>query len=104
MISFESFEKALKITWIRRILRCNGNSKLLNLFNVFIKDCNFDFTSNIYWKNIIVNCHNNFWKDVIVAWNEMVALLVPNNRDDVLCSSIWNNDKIKIGKKSVLYK
>ena len=34
MVQFELFAKALKITWIRRILKYDSNSKLYNLCKV----------------------------------------------------------------------
>ena len=42
--------------------------------------------------------------NVLTAWRDYILLLVPVNRDQVLCSSIWNNANIKIGGNSVLYK
>ena len=96
--------KALKITWIRIILKYDSNSKIYNLFKVNAPVCNFDYSSHNYWKYVIGNCHNNFWIDVLTAWRDYILLLVPVNRDQVLCSSIWNNANINIGGNSVLYK
>jgi len=103
MVQFESFAKALKITWIRRLFMYDNNNKVYNLFKVNIPNCNFDYSSHCYWKNIIDNCHNMFWKNVISAWMDLTLLIAPKNREQVLSSSIWHNDNIKVGHKSVLY-
>jgi len=104
MVQFESFEKALKITWIRRILKYDCNSKIYNLFKTNVPMCNFDYSSSEYWNSIIHDCHNIFWKNVFTAWRDLTLLLVPMNRDQVLSSSIWHNANIKVGNKSVLYR
>ena len=104
MVQFELFAKALKITWIRRILKYDSNSKLYNLCKVNTPHCNFDYSADEYWKSIIEDCHNMFWKNVFTAWKELMSVHVPTNREEVLSSSIWYNANIKVGKKSVLYK
>ena len=104
MVQLESFIKALKITWIRRILKYDNNSKIYNLFKVNAVECNFDYSSHDYWKYVIEKCQNSFWKNVFTAWRDYTFLLVPTNRAQVLSSSIWNNINIKVGNKSVLYR
>ena len=104
MIQFEHFARALKITWIRRLLKYDADNKILNLFMAITPISNFDFSSVIYWDKIINSCKNTFWKSVFSAWKDFVLVLNPNNREEVLRSSIWHNAKIKVGNKSVLYK
>ena len=104
MIQFEPFEKALKITWIRRLLKHNINSKVFNLFKVNTPICNFDYSSGTYWNSVIKECKNAFWKSVFSAWKDFTVLLKPPKNEDVLSSSIWHNEMIKVGHRCILYK
>jgi hypothetical protein len=104
MIQLDCFMKALKITWIRRLLKYDNNSKIYNLFKVNAPVYNFDYSSQEYWNYVVKNCHNDFWKQVFISWRDYTSLLFPMSRDQVLCSSIWNNTNIKVGGKSVFYK
>ena len=104
MIQFDLFAKALKITWIRRLCKYNCNSKIYHLYKASTPECNFDYSAKEYWNMIADQCSNSFWKNVFTYWRDYTSLLVPTNREQVLCSSIWNNINIKVGSKSVLYK
>jgi exonuclease III len=103
MVQFEHFAKALKISWIRRLLKYDKDSKIYNLFKMNTLECNFDYSSSNYWDKLMNDSHNIFWRNVLGAWRDMTLLLVPSNREQVLSSSIWHNANIEVGRKSVFY-
>jgi len=69
-----------------------------------VPECNFDYSSEKYWNNIIGKVKNAFWKDVLLAWKDFCKSYTPQNRDDILRSSLWNNENIKMDKKCIFYK
>ena len=91
MIHISSFVKALKLTWIRRILQTN--SSWVNLFNestqCSIKSvCDF---GNEYLRCRLKEIINPFWKDVLQSLCDFVTLLPKRNISAVLKSPLWHN-------------
>ena len=82
----------------------NCNSKIYHLYKASTPECNFDYSAKEYWNMIADQCSNSFWKNVFTYWRDYTSLLVPTNREQVLCSSIWNNINIKVGSKAFCIK
>ena len=57
-------------------------------------------------ESILPTLSNRFWVEVFTDFSTIVGRYKDNvqNIDDILSQCIWNNDDIKIGNKTVLYK
>ena len=104
MIHISSFVKALKLTWIRRILQTN--SSWVNLFNestqCSIKSvCDF---GNEYLRSRLKEITNPFWKDVLHSLCDFATLLPKRNISATLKSPLWHNCFIKIDKRPIFIK
>ena len=104
MIHIPSFVKALKLTWIRRILQTS--SSWVNLFNEATK-CSIksvcDF-GNEYLRSKLKEISNPFWKDVLHSLCDFVTLIPKRNISSVLKSPLWHNCFIKIDKRPIFIK
>ena len=47
---------------------------------------------------------NKFWKEVFDSWNNLKELHLPLYLGDGLSTSLWNNNRIKVGNSMVYYK
>ena len=47
---------------------------------------------------------NKFWRDVFYAWIEIVKNYKPKCTTDFLRSSLWYNNNIRLGKKTMYYR
>jgi hypothetical protein len=47
---------------------------------------------------------NYFWKDVFNAWCEVVKCIPPKSNADLLTSSLWYNNHIRLNKKTLYYR
>ena len=105
MIHLDSYIKALKITWIRRLLNTEGTWQNTIFHSIDLKSLLHFGTE--YLNKCINKTKNQFWKDVLQAWK---ALQFKQEQKDNYSSEqiqnneLWFNDKIKIGGKSIFYK
>ena len=105
MIHLDSYIKALKITWIRRLLNTEGTWQNTIFHSIDLKSLLHFGTE--YLNKCINKTKNQFWKDVFQAWK---ALQFKQEQKDNYSSEqiqnneLWFNDKIKIGGKSIFYK
>ena len=105
MTAFSLFDKALKITWVKRL--CSDDSGLWKLIplsllsNVggkFLFQCNYDL------KYLCTNEHlPKFYGDVSIHWQELNCT-TPKDKEDFLNQIIWNNRFIRINNSSVYYR
>ncbi len=90
MMDLNQFIKSLKLTWIRRLIKSDGQpwAKLVKLnANSLIK------LGPLYTDRLISNMNNPFWKDTLKAWSEISKLHAPTSSCDFLTSPIWCNDR-----------
>ena len=107
MTDFTMFDKALKLCWVKGLCSTDDtpwkaipNSLLSDEGGTLIFHCNYD-----------ANCINldkslsKFYKGihVIVYWQELVNN-DPKTKNDVENQIIWNNQYIKVNKRSVFFK
>ena len=93
--------KSQKCTWVRRLI---NNKKLQETLAFYGID--FDLLENTGVKNIEKSmnvCTNPFWKDVLSAWKEIVALNIEYTWEYFLNMPLWFNEKIKIENDVVFY-
>ena len=104
MIHISSFVKALKLTWIRRILQTNSS-----WVNLFIESTQCSINSlcdfgNEYLRSRLKEITNPFWKDVLHSLCDFVTLLPKRNISAALKSPLWHNCFIKIDKRPIFIK
>ena len=98
MIDIRMFDKALKISWVKKIWDENYHADWKNLY----------MSAFGYWKDVwlfdkksvkhfATNLHNPFWKDVLKAWAEFIN--DTSGADDYMKQPLWNNLNITIDKK-----
>ncbi len=105
LVKVDLFFEALKCTWIRRIVSGNVDEKGLNLFKQFTGiDINDLEKGSMFTYNVAKTVRNIFWKEVLLAWYKVKKQHIPITCDDVLKSSLWNNEYFKIGGKEFNYK
>ena len=102
MKDFVLFDKALKLTWIKRL--CSDSdapwkyipkSFLSSVGGTELFKCNYDYN--------LLDLNNNlpeFYKQIINYWQK-IASTTPHSKNEVLSQIIWNNRFIMINKKMV---
>ena len=104
MTDFTVFNKALKLCWVKRLCSTDDApwkaipiSLLSSVGGTLIFACNYDVKHINLDKSL-----PKFYNDVI-TYRQELANNVPKTKSDVLNQIIWNNQFIKIGKKSVFF-
>ena len=102
MKDFVLFNKALKLTWIKRL--CSDSdapwkyipkSFLSSVGGTELFKCNYDYN--------LLDLNNHlpeFYKQIINYWQK-IASTTPHSKNEVLSQIIWNNRFIMINKKMV---
>ena len=102
MPNINSVNKALKISWIKRLM--SSNSKWTGLFESETKT-NFQkitIFGDDYAKSIS-SMKNDFWRDCLAHWSDLLKVLNKSKINQNDCISLWHNSDLKIGKKSICY-
>ena len=100
MVDVELFDKALKLTWIRKIFvhRSRWKSLLLlshpNLMNII----NF---GDVFVEKINRNITNKFWQNVMENLYFFMRNFSYSNLEEARLQSFINNSEIKVGKKPI---
>ena len=100
MINIFNFDKALKLTWIRRLNNTSAKWKDLTLAQ-FPKLVNVVKYSDKYIQNIQQNNNNSFWENVFKYLEEFIRDFKFDSKSDVMNSSFLFNSQIKIDKKVI---
>ena len=99
------FEKALKITWVKRLCSENNSpwrhiplSILSSVGGNFLFKCNYDINS------LCLSHHlPTFYPKVILYWQEFNSV-TPKEKGEIINQKIWNNRFIKIDNASVFFR
>ena len=104
MIDFTLFDKALKITWVKRL--CSDDNRpwkliplslLSNLGGKLLFYCNYNI------KYLPINEHlPKFYQDIISYWQEINSS-TPKVKEEIMNQIIWNNRFIQINKNSIFF-
>ena len=101
MINIFIHAKSLKISWIRRFLSDSQvENYTFHMFHSFLPQ-NYSFhlyMGSLYYKKMAEFTLNPFWKEVLLAWSDLVELFI----DNIACQPLWNNPRIKMNDK-VMY-
>ena len=100
MVELRSFIKALKVSWLRRILHQTKPNKwtclaLINFHTLFSIGGSYAF-------KLSSELQNPFWKDLMHIWAEFCKILPVENIGQILDSPLWHNENIGHGK--ILFK
>jgi hypothetical protein len=100
LIDFETKVKALKITWIKRLINSQDEA-WTSIPKIHFKEKDL----NIYFKyrQRVPNYNLEFYQEVHNAWFECQQN-APLNKTNILNTIIWNNLDIKISKKTINWK
>ena len=91
MINIEHFITALKITWIRRLVKYQ-HSPIKTLFESTITTVdNFFNLGYEYMEKKIKNIRNKFWQDTLSSWVYMCKTIQPKNYTELYTLPIWHN-------------
>ena len=102
MKDFVLFDKALKLTWVKRLCSSSDapwkyipKSFLSTVSGTDLFQCNYDY-------NLLDRTGHlpEFYKQIIHHWQEIVST-TPHSKTEILSQIIWNNKFITIEKKMV---
>ncbi len=102
-----SFNYALKLAWIRRLLD-NGSEEMwksmvlnqLPITDSYIWNCNLSIIDAHHLTHTI---KYHFWKEVIEAWSQY-NFQEPQNEGEIRKQNIWFNSFIKVDNQPMFYK
>ena len=95
MVELKSFIKALKISWLRRILQQSDASSWKDLS--FINCSQLFSVGGCYAAKLSSDLQNPFWKDLLHVWAEFCNILPVENIGQILESPLWYNENIGRG-------
>ena len=96
MVQLPAFIKALKISWIRRIIKQHENNEWFDLSTV-----NFSKLLSMgtqYAERLTETLINPFWKDLMKHWSDFGKVVRIENIKQILDSPLWLNGNIGSGK------
>ena len=93
MIDVNSFIKSMKITWIKRLYQSQQDWAIMIQKELppIQELLTYGTTALAKVKNKL---NNPFWREVIVAWSEFCALIVPNS-NQIITEKLWFNNVSK---------
>ena len=94
--------KAIKMSWIKRIIVENNNFTTLACANGLIKD-KHEFFKYKNHEQFLDGKVTDFYRQVIGCWYDLYCA-EPKSKEEILNECLWNNAKILIGDKPVEYK
>ena len=107
MVDLFAKDTSLKLSWLTRLLSCEGNwkepimSSLPNIDLEYLLQCNMTFDDFPCKLNV-----NSIWRDVFSYWCAYNYKSIDHlNRYANICNTnIWFNSNVKIGKKVVFWR
>ena len=101
MPNIENMIKAIKLTWIKRLLYKNNNYTTIAKANANIKNIE-TYIINKITCNHLKNKPLNFYQQILNAWNE-ITNTQHMNTNEILNEKLWLNPKILINKSMAFY-
>ena len=94
MINVHNFEKALKISWIKKLIT-HPKSQWYKLLEVMYTKINRILDFGDQWcDQLIPLMKNQFWLSVLNVWKTLINTKRPTNNHEILRSCIWYNSTI----------
>ena len=106
MLNIHCFVTALKISWIRRVIKAEENNKWFLLLQVNTPNIlQFLKLGTNFVKELVKHIKNRFWKDVFNAWITLsTSSELLENWTDFLSQPLWHNELTKVGGRCIFYK
>ena len=76
MINIHNFDKALKTSWIKRLITQPNSQWYRLMYENFSQFLHF---GDQWCSKIFPNVHNQFWQDVLKDWQTLVKIQQPQN-------------------------
>ena len=90
-----SFIKALKISWLRRVIQQANNTTWH-----FLNPIDFDKVLSLggeYARSLAINLRNPFWKDVLISLADFCREVKPEEIKSILSAPLWFNSHLRNG-------
>ena len=90
-----SFIKALKISWLRRVIQEANNTTWY-----ILKPIDFDNVLSLggeYARNLAVNIRNPFLEDILISWADFCKEVKSEEIKSILSSPLWFNTHLRNG-------
>ena len=94
MVNVYNFERALKVTWIKKLIT-QQNSQWYRLLLVMHQNIDkiLHFGDQWYFK-ILPKIKNKFWQNILQDWNILIKTQVAKDKSQMFRSCIWYNSDI----------
>ena len=103
MIDVQCFLSALKITWLKRILLCNGKITEL-LLSEYPQIQQLNFRGSEFINTLLKIIKNPFWIDVLVHLKKLYYKCTPSTLNDFASERFHLNNHVTIGGKCIFFK
>ena len=95
MIHLKKYIYALKLGWIRRLIINESKYKILiqstyEKYRIYLKK------GDTYIEEMMNNCSNKFWYDVLDVWYIFIRFLKPRTKEDIMGISLWKKAILKL--------
>ena len=103
MLDRHSFNKALKLSWVRKYLNDNNSGKWKLLFDFQLEDYGEEFfRGNLDRKDVskYINVPDPFITEIVQIWTEMSFEDTVKSIEHVLSLNLWHNSLVKVGRRS----
>jgi len=102
MPDMSSMIKAMKLTWLNKLIEKDNNftnvAKVITRINNFERFCGFKNDAQYLNPNI-----PNFYRQIFSSWYELYSTL-PTSKKDILNEKLWFNKHILVHNEPVIYK
>ena len=103
MLDVSLFDKALKLTWLRRFFINEAKwTEIINEIYPCFKDVkNF---GNVFVNQLVGNVDNPFWKNVMTYYIFLNKQFIIRTKEELQAYSFLCNEHIKIGNREITYR
>ena len=108
MLDLNPFNKALKLSWVRKYLNENNSGKWKLLFDFQLEDyggAEF-FRGYLDRKDVskYINVPDTFITEIVQIWTELSFEDTVKSMEHFLSLNLWHSSLVKVGKKPIHYK
>ena len=103
MLNIYSFLSAMKVNWIRRLLKQNTSYRNF-VIDIYPKIQNVQHLGTEYCQYLVHTIDNTFWCDVFKHLHKFSLKCIPSNIHELYSECLFYNRNIKIGGHTVYYR
>ena len=94
MINIYNFEKAIKVSWVKKLIT-QPNSQWYKLLEAMYGNIDQIVTFGDKWySKILPKIRNQFWQNILKDWNVLVKIQKPKNNSEIFRNCLWYNSYI----------